>query len=71
MRPALIPAHMFEGSGVTALTLGAGVTEIGESAFANTALKTAEMTERSRHRRGRVCQHRADERRPAAGRRHR
>lgn len=38
-----IPAHMFEGSGVTALTLGAGVTEIGESAFANTALKTAEM----------------------------
>ena len=38
-----IPAHMFEDSGVTALTLGAGVTEIGESAFANTALKTAEM----------------------------
>ena len=38
-----IPAHMFENSGVTALTLGAGVTEIGESAFANTALKTAEM----------------------------
>lgn len=38
-----IPAHMFEGSGVTVLTLGAGVTEIGESAFANTALKTAEM----------------------------
>lgn len=38
-----VPAHMFEGSGVTALTLGAGVTEIGESAFANTALKTAEM----------------------------
>lgn len=38
-----IPARMFEGSGVTALTLGAGVTEIGESAFANTALKTAEM----------------------------
>ena len=33
-----VPAHMFEGSGVTALTLGAGVTEIGESAFANTAL---------------------------------
>ena len=39
----VVPAHMFEGSGVTALTLGAGVTEIGESAFANTALKTAEM----------------------------
>lgn len=38
-----IPAHMFEDSGVTALTLGAGVTEIGESAFANTALKTAEI----------------------------
>ena len=38
-----VPAHMFEGSGVTALTLGAGVTEIGENAFANTALKTAEM----------------------------
>lgn len=38
-----IPAHMFEGSGVTVLTLGAGVIEIGESAFANTALKTAEM----------------------------
>ena len=38
-----VPAHMFEGSGVTALTLGTGVTEIGESAFANTALKTAEM----------------------------
>ena len=38
-----IPARMFEGSGVTALTLGAGVTEIGAGAFANTALKTAEM----------------------------
>ena len=38
-----VPAHMFEGSGVTALTLGAGVNEIGESAFANTALKAAEM----------------------------
>ena len=38
-----IPAHMFEGSGVTVLTLGAGVTEIGDSAFANTALTTAEM----------------------------
>ena len=39
-----VPAHMFEGSGVTALTLGAGVTEIGESAFANTALSAAELT---------------------------
>ena len=38
-----IPAHMFEGSGVTALTLGAGVTEIGASAFANTALNTADL----------------------------
>lgn len=39
-----VPAHMFEGSGVTALTLGAGVTEIGEKAFAGTALNAAEMT---------------------------
>ena len=39
-----IPAHMFEGSGVTALTLGAGVTEIGEKAFADTALNAAELT---------------------------
>ncbi len=39
-----VPAHMFEGSGVTALTLGAGVTEIGESSFANTALSVAELT---------------------------
>lgn len=39
-----IPAHMFEGSGVTVLTLGAGVIEIGESAFANTALSAAELT---------------------------
>ena len=38
-----IPAHMFEDSGVTVLTLGAGVTEIGDSAFANTALTSAEM----------------------------
>ena len=38
-----IPAHMFEGSGVTVLTLGAGVTEIGDSAFANTALTSAEI----------------------------
>ncbi len=35
-----VPAHMFEGSGVTALTLGAGVTEIGESAFEGTALES-------------------------------
>ena len=39
-----IPARMFEGSGVTALTLGAGVTEIGESAFAGTALNAADLT---------------------------
>ena len=39
-----IPAHMFEGSGVTALTLGAGVTEIGEKAFADTALNATELT---------------------------
>ena len=39
-----IPAHMFEGSGVTALTLGAGVTEIGEKAFSDTALNAAELT---------------------------
>lgn len=39
-----IPAHMFEGSGVTALTLGAGVTEIGDKAFAGTALNAAELT---------------------------
>ena len=39
-----IPAHMFEGSGVTALTLGTGVTEIGEKAFADTALNAAELT---------------------------
>ena len=39
-----IPAHMFEGSGVTALTLGAGVTEIGKKAFAGTALNAAELT---------------------------
>ena len=39
-----IPAHMFEGSGVTVLTLGGGVTEIGEKAFAGTALNAAELT---------------------------
>ena len=65
-----IPARMFEGSGVTALTLGAGVTEIGESAFANTALNDRRTDERDHHRRGRVCQHRTDEHRTAAGRRH-
>ena len=39
-----VSAHMFEGSGVTALTLGAGVTEIGEKAFAGTALSAADLT---------------------------
>ena len=39
-----VPAHMFEGSGVTTLTLGAGVTEVGEMAFAGTALNAAELT---------------------------
>ena len=59
-----VPAHMFEGSGVTALTLGAGVTEIGESAFANTALSVAGPGERDRHRRGRVRELCAGERAP-------
>ena len=49
-----IPAHMFEGSGVTVLTLGAGVTEIGDSAFANTALSKCRNAERDRHWRGRA-----------------
>ena len=39
-----IPARMFEGSGLTRLTLEAGVTEIGANAFANTALTTADLT---------------------------
>ena len=38
-----IPANLFEGSGVTALTLGEGVSEIGESAFANTALTAVDL----------------------------
>ncbi len=40
-----IPARMFEGSGLTRLTLDAGVTEIGANAFANTALTTANLTD--------------------------
>ncbi len=39
-----IPAHMFEGSGVKALTLGEGVTEIGESAFEGTALESVRLS---------------------------
>ena len=38
-----IPANLFEGSGVTALKLGEGVSEIGESAFANTALTAVDL----------------------------
>lgn len=38
-----IPARLFENSSVTTLTLGNGVTAIGEHAFANTALNTVEM----------------------------
>ena len=38
-----VPAHMFAGSGVKALTLGEGVTEIGESAFADTLLSAADL----------------------------
>lgn len=40
-----VVAHMFEGSGLTRLTLGDGVTEIGANAFANTALTTANLTD--------------------------
>ena len=40
-----VAAHMFEGSGLTRLTLGDGVTEIGANAFANTALMTANLTD--------------------------
>lgn len=38
-----IPANLFAGSGVTTLALGEGVTEIGESAFANTALTAVDL----------------------------
>ncbi len=38
-----VPARMFAGSGVKALTLGEGVTEIGESAFADTLLSAADL----------------------------
>ena len=38
-----IPARLFENSGVTALTLGEGVTVIGESAFESTALTSVEL----------------------------
>ena len=40
-----VAAHMFEGSGLTRLTLGDGVTEIGANAFANTALTIANLTD--------------------------
>lgn len=39
----IIPANMFQGSGVTTLTLGEGVSGIGESAFAETALTTVDL----------------------------
>lgn len=39
-----IPANLFAGSGVTTLALGEGVTEIGESAFANTALTAVDLS---------------------------
>ena len=38
-----IPANLFAGSGVTTLALGEGVSEIGESAFANTALTAVDL----------------------------
>lgn len=39
-----IPAHLFENSSVSSLTLGEGVTEIGESAFAGTSLTIVDLT---------------------------
>lgn len=39
-----IPANLVRGSGVTTLALGEGVTEIGESAFANTALTAVDLS---------------------------
>lgn len=40
----VIPANLFAGSGVTTLELGESVTEIGESAFANTALTAVDLS---------------------------
>ncbi|MDO4836876.1 MAG: leucine-rich repeat protein [Clostridia bacterium] len=39
-----IPARLFENSSVSSLTLGEGVTEIGESAFAGTLLTSVDLT---------------------------
>ncbi len=39
-----IPAHLFENSSVASLTLGKGITEIGESAFAGTLLSSIDLT---------------------------
>lgn len=39
-----IPARLFEGSALTTLSLGEGVTAIGDSAFANTGLTSADLT---------------------------